>query len=347
MEQNDRRARRAARRRRHSRAILGFATSALVVSAIFLQTLQPSLASSSSTHATDPPTTTPTSLAPARTTIPLSHKKKVTPTTVPARPTTTTRPPTVTSTTHPLSVTTTTVHVTTTTTVVSRSTLHLPPSGHCTILEIGDSLGNNIGYGMKYELEHAMNVTMLVESKPSTGLSNSWYYSWPQHLRTYLAQYHPQLVVVFIGANDEQGMTVNGHVVNFATPAWRTEYAARVAQIMKIATASGAAVMWFGMPIMGPYSYSQGMKVLNSIVEATAKTVPRVTFLSTWNFVAGPTGQFQMSRPVNHSWAVIRHPDGIHFSEIGQNVLGTYAVTELRVVYRFPVLASFPMAFTG
>ena len=149
--------------------------------------------------------------------------------------------------------------------------LNLPKSGKCTILEIGDSLGTDLGGGLFHQLSKSPKVRLILESKSSTGLSNSGFYNWPRHLRSFLSEYHPQLTIVLLGSNDEQGTIANGRAVQFDTPAWKAQYAKDVAAMMNEATEANSAVLWIGMPIMYPNGYRQGMQVINSIFEKVAK----------------------------------------------------------------------------
>jgi hypothetical protein len=235
---------------------------------------------------------------------------------------------------------------TSTTTTAPASPLHLPKSGICTILEIGDSLGTDLGGGLSHQLSTSPKIRLELEGKSETGLANGWFYNWPRHLRLFLAKYHPQLTILLLGGNDEQGMVVNGHAAQFDTTAWRQQYARNVAAMMNEATKAGSAVLWIGMPIMEPNGYRQGMQVINSIFEKVAKKTPGVTFLPTWKFFAGSNGQFRSSAFVDGAKQVIRQPDGIHPTAVGQNVLATYVVQELKALYGLAVKPAFPDIFT-
>jgi hypothetical protein len=233
----------------------------------------------------------------------------------------------------------------TTTTTVPQP-IKLPASGHAKILVVGDSLGTDLAGGLGWQLSKSKDVSLIQKGKSSTGLSNSGYFNWPQHLKKYLSQYHPQLVIVFLGGNDEQGIEANGHAYAFNTPGWRTQYAKAVASMMNEAVKAGSAVLWVGMPIMFPNGYRQGMQVINSIFASVAKGKARVTFLPTWKFFAGPNGQFRYNASVDGKVQAIRGSDGIHPTAVGQNVLATYIVKEMRRLYGLPVSAAYPEVFT-
>jgi hypothetical protein len=141
----------------------------------------------------------------------------------------------------------------------------LPSARHCTILEIDDSLGTDLGEGLRLQLEKNPAITLVVKTTVAAGLTNSWFYNWPGRLKKFLAQHRPQLLIVFLGANDEQAMVVNGHAAPFDTRAWRSQYESNLTTVMKEAAAVHCVARWVGMPIMNPFGYRQKMQVINSI----------------------------------------------------------------------------------
>jgi len=231
-------------------------------------------------------------------------------------------------------------------TTVTQPVTTLPSSRHCTILEIGDSLGADLGEGLRLQLEKSPLITLVVKTTVAAGLTNSWFYNWPRHLRNFLHQYHPQSLIVFLGANDEQAMVVNGHAAPFDTRAWRSKYASNVLSVMKEAAAVHCVVLWVGMPIMDPFGYRQKMQIINSIFSTMALKNPGATFLSTWKFMSDAKGNFQFSGHVNGKVQAIRSPDGIHLTYMGQNLLATYVVTQLGLDYGLPLKPAYPVRFT-
>lgn len=222
------------------------------------------------------------------------------------------------------------------TTTTVRSTTPVPSVvvlGHCTVLEIGDSLGNDLGWGLARQLGHDHAVRLVQADKSSSGLLTPWFYNWPQKEKVLLAQYKPQLVVITFGANDVQNLKVNGHVVAFGSAPWVRAYTSIVTKIASAATKSGAYVLWVGMPIMQANGYRQGMVVLNSVFANVATNVPGMTFLSTWDLFANSRGEFEDAARVNNIPSLLREADGIHFSYVGENVLSTYVTRAIGTVY--------------
>ncbi len=122
-----------------------------------------------------------------------------------------------------------------------------------TLLSIGDSIGEDLGYGLGDVFSTDSAVRVVQEGVEDTGLSRADYYNWPATLEVELQRYHPKIVVVMMGANDAQAFyDGNNTWLSFgrpsSDPSWWRAYTARVALIMDEATDAGAHVMWVGLP---------------------------------------------------------------------------------------------------
>ena len=217
--------------------------------------------------------------------------------------------------------------------------LTLPPHhapfalGHCRILEIGDSLGDDLEYGLRHELQFTPGLKLIQRNKTSTGLSASWFYNWPAHLKSDLRAHHPNLVVIMIGANDEQALDVGGVSRPFGSPKWRSAYIARVRRIDRLVTKAGAYAFWVGLPIAAPKQYSQGLRALNAIYRQVAISTPGVTFQPMWHLLATKGGNYRGGADVNGVQSALRVSDGIHFTSTGELVIGTFIARQLATVY--------------
>lgn len=234
------------------------------------------------------------------------------------------------STTAPTQPSTSTSSSTSTTTVVR---LSLP----VTVLEIGDSLGEDLGFGLAYELANDRRVHLFPDAVGDTGLANEPYYNWFNHLRSDLAATHPQVVVIFLGANDTQGFSTGSSVVSFPSSAWDRAYSRRVGQLMTEATSAGAKVIWVGMPVMKGASDSllaSNLSTMNSIYETQAAKHPGVTFMSSMSIFATPSGQFTATSPgPNGTTYDLRAPDGVHLANDGEDLLAAAVIREMDRLY--------------
>jgi lysophospholipase L1-like esterase len=218
----------------------------------------------------------------------------------------------------------------TTTTVAHHAPFAL---GHCRLLEIGDSLGDDLEYGIRHELQLTPGLKLIQRNKTSTGLSASWFYNWPAHLKSDLHKYRPNLVVIMFGANDEQALAVGGVSQPFGSAKWHSAYVARVRKIDSMVTKAGAYAFWVGLPIAAPKSYSQGLRALNAIYAQIATSNPGVTFQPMWHLLATKGGNYRGGADVNNVQSALRVSDGIHFTSTGELVIGTFVARQLATVY--------------
>ncbi len=227
----------------------------------------------------------------------------------------------------------------------SKAPVNLLPRD-CTVLEIGDSLGNDLGWGLARELTSYPWLHLVQEDKSSSGLSNAWFFSWPAHLATDLRQYHPNIVLVMLGGNDQQDIAVHGVDEGVGTPPWRATYRHFVTQIIDEARGAGAQVLWVGLPVMQPAYYSQGAAMLDAQYAAAVAASRGAAYLPTWHLFSTPAGTFRVAAPVNGVVEDLRSSDGIHFSEIGENVLSTYVAQQMGLIFHLPLRVTQPALVT-
>jgi hypothetical protein len=218
------------------------------------------------------------------------------------------------------------------------TTLVLQPP--VTVVEIGDSLGIDLGLGLHDALASDAQVTLVQAAKGDSGLVEPQFYDWPLHLQELLAEYHPQIVVVFLGANDVQGFYEGSTLEEFGSPGWEAAYARRVGDLMQEAGGAGAHVLWVGMPIMGSPKFSEDMQLLNGIYQAQANLHPGTTYFSSWRLFSSPSGQYTATTTSATGQELpLRGADGVHIaigSGAGSDILGGSVVAEMRALYGLP-----------
>ncbi len=200
------------------------------------------------------------------------------------------------------------------------------PSRPMTLLSIGDSVGEDLGFGLGDVFSQDLAVRVVQKGLEDTGLARIDYYNWPVTLETELRRYHPEIVVVMLGANDMQSFSVgNGRYLLFsmASATWWRAYAARVALVMEEATSAGAHVMWVGLPPMGaastvPAGFPQK---LDRVFLIEARRHPGVTYYPSDKVLATRRGGFIMWLSVNGSYEQIRSSDGVHLLPAGYDLL--------------------------
>jgi len=211
------------------------------------------------------------------------------------------------------------------------------PNKPLTILDVGDSIGEDLGFGLTDELSHVPHVRLLTKSVGDTGLANLAYFNWIAELASEIKSYHPNAVAVMLGGNDAQAFQVGNRVVSFGTPEWRAAYTQRVGEMMSEATNAGIRMIWVGLPIMGPTSglNNANVQMENSIYASQAKLHSGVTFVSSWQLFENAAGQYSTYLPGPTGGLVqARDADETHIDPPGgTDRLGSYVVKKMSAAW--------------
>lgn len=211
------------------------------------------------------------------------------------------------------------------------------------VLEVGDSLGIDLGWGLSARLG-AEGVAFQGLAVGDSGLDEPWFYNWAAHLASDLARYRPSVVVVFLGANDTQNLYVNGLFDSFGSPRWARVYGQRVANLMEEVTATGARLLWVGVPAMAQAALSTRVELLNRLYRAEARRHRNVRFMSA-SALDGRAGNYEAAKPgAGGTEVVLRDPDGIHLTWDGAGLLAQAVVARLRALGWLRIGGSQPAA---
>jgi hypothetical protein len=195
------------------------------------------------------------------------------------------------------------------------------------VLEVGDSLGIDLGWGLSDELSGSRD-RLIAAAVGDTGLAEPSYYDWPAQLTVDLHLYHPGTVVVFLGANDVESFYSANRFLPFGSPAWAAFYGRRVAEMMDEAVGAGAKVLWVGMPPMEDPNFSSDMAALNAVYRSEALAHrPDVSYYASWRVLGGPQGEYRVA-PAGEQVA-LRAPDGVHITRAGGDLLAKAVLTRL------------------
>ena len=220
-----------------------------------------------------------------------------------------------------------------------------PSAGKCTVMVVGDSLGNNLAYGMQRQLEATKGLNIVIRSKASTGLSNSWFYNWPKKIKPFINESNPDLVIVMLGTNDHQNMKIDGNVVEFGSKKWNAKYESEATKLITQSIDSGAYVLWVGLPIMQSSYFASYMDVLNDRSTKAVSENIGANFVPTWDLMADSRGKYREWAKVNGKNQKIRGSDGIHFTWVGQNVLATHVIEEIQEIFKVNLKSKGKMVF--
>ncbi len=186
----------------------------------------------------------------------------------------------------------------------------------------GDSMAQVFGQSLVAMADDSGVMEPTLDYRISTGLTRPDYFNWPAHLADEMTRLDAEAVVIMFGANDAQGMEVDGEVFQTLDEDWSAEYRRRVAGTMDLLREDGRIVYWVGQPVMRDGGFSTKMAGLNEIYESEAATRPWVRFIDAYEMFGDDAGAYSAFLPgTDGELQDMRQGDGIHLSRAGGDLL--------------------------
>ncbi len=219
-----------------------------------------------------------------------------------------------------------------TTTTTTLPTYRTPtPADPLRVLVAGDSLSGYLGPSLAKALE-GLPAKVTPDEHVGTGLARPDVVDWPKELTEDMASDRPDVVVIFIGGNDDQDLrTPDGWIPITHFAQWKTEYQRRIAQAMDIVAKPGVSVYWIGLPAMGKAHLQQYVGTINSLIQIEAAARPHsVTYVDSGKALNGPDGNFVIALPdASGRNVTIRANDGVHPTMAGMDRIVALFAPEL------------------
>lgn len=195
-----------------------------------------------------------------------------------------------------------------------------------TVLIIGDSMVKE-GFGpvLQRTLSKQNTLKVIREGKYSTGLSRPEYFDWSKHLKQLIQKYHPDLIIICLGANDSQDIFDQNKIrYHPGSDKWKTIYYNRAKQLLNIAGSEGALVIWAGLPIMGKMPYASQIIALTDCQKKACEDTPNTQFVDTQSVLATSQGKYTSYIQEANRHIRLRAKDKIHVTEAGGQRLTQY-----------------------
>ena len=203
----------------------------------------------------------------------------------------------------------------------------------------GDSLSQVPGQALERAAGSAGPVDVLgVESRLDTGLTRPDLYNWFTRVRDVISRVRPDVAVLSFGADDEHdymsGVPAGRTIGPLGSPSWVAEYRRRVEGVTRELNAARIYVVWLGLPITRGNGYRRGFRVVNSVLEGTARRHARMAvYVDTWRRFSHH-GRYADYIPNAHGQLVLmRAPDGVHYEPAAGDEIARAVVAQLRRVY--------------
>jgi hypothetical protein len=192
------------------------------------------------------------------------------------------------------------------------------------ILVVGDFLAGGVGSELETAFETSPGVAVVARSDGSSGLVRDDHFDWLTSLPEMIDEVKPAVVVVMLGANDRQQMTVGDGREKFRSDGWFNEYENRIVKLAGIVTSRKLPLLWVGLPAFQSPSLTADAVTLNALYRSQVEKAGG-EFVDIWDGFVDEDGKFILTgSDINGQQVRLRGSDGITFTKAGKRKLAFY-----------------------
>ncbi len=213
---------------------------------------------------------------------------------------------------------------------------HSPPRVRLrSILVTGDSMVMPLDSDLARQMV-GRGVKVTQDPHIGTGISNSQIVDWGKLANEQVRSYHPQVVVLFIGANEGWPMAgAHGRQVECCGAEWAALYAQRVRLMTHTYLQRGRArVYWITIPYPRDPEREAIARVVNAAIPVgiepwavDAQVIDTVPIFT-------PNG-YRDAMPIEGTQTIVREPDGVHLNGAGSELLAKYVLAAIGRAYTY------------
>ncbi|WP_375624664.1 MULTISPECIES: SGNH family hydrolase [unclassified Bartonella] len=203
------------------------------------------------------------------------------------------------------------------------------------ILVIGDFTAFAVADALKRFFINNSDIVIMNNTMPASGLVRTDYYSWKSNIAKLIDQNNPDVIIMMIGANDNQPITDSYSTINTDQSEWMHIYKQRIIEIAESLHASGKSWIWISQPAFRNDLLTQKMKVFNALYKKETETAEGY-FLDIWSGFSDEEGNFSFSGyDINGKITKLRTNNGMHFTPEGKRKLASYLEKPLKSILNF------------
>jgi hypothetical protein len=192
----------------------------------------------------------------------------------------------------------------------------------------GDSFGDGVWSGIYNILRGDSHYEVHQFSERSTGFTRYRSLNLLDDTRAKLDRQPIDIAVISFGANDTQGIYLDGHGNTFMSEGWQRIVTERVTAIVTLLRERGIQVYWVGLPKMREAEFDTNIRAMNAFYVSRMQALG-VPYIETVSLTTGPDGQFSgyLTDPRTNERFNARTNDGIHMTIPGY-ILVTRQLTD-------------------
>ena len=194
---------------------------------------------------------------------------------------------------------------------------------------IGDSLGDGLWEGLYRRLHGDKRFVVFRGARHSVGFTGS---DMTEQIDAAFAAGPVDALVIMIGANDDRrSFFINGKSqALFGSNKWIDLYRGRIENFMDHAGRRNVPLLWVLLPVMRSPEATVAAVLTNGIITQAAQSRPHVTVIPIWAITADEAGAYMAYfKDLKGKKRLMRHADGLHFTEPGYELLSQITFNRL------------------
>jgi hypothetical protein len=186
----------------------------------------------------------------------------------------------------------------------------------------GDSFGDGIHAALYKQLPAEQNFEVHKYSNPATGFTRYRSVNLLDDTRKRIDQQPVDVAILTFGANDMQGIFLDGQGAEFMGDRWKQIVSERVGAIVALLRERGAAVYWVGLPRMRDPAYDRDVQAMNAFYTERMRAL-NVPFIDTLSATVDAEGAYSpyLMDGLKGEKIMARTNDGIHMTIPGYYIL--------------------------
>jgi hypothetical protein len=207
-----------------------------------------------------------------------------------------------------------------------------PASRRLRVLAAGDSMIQIIDGDLHRRLGARGPISVRSDAHISTGISKPFMFDWVAHARASAHGLHPDVTIMFLGANDGFPMgTLSGRKAPCCNKAWVDEYARRARTMMHAYARGGSGtVYWLLLPTPRGTRFQMVFRPVNRALRLAAASFPGVVHVVDLGATFTPGGRFRQTMRWQGRTVTVRQADGVHLSVVGASIATTLIMRRMR-----------------